>query len=696
MPKSLTRFLLAFAMLLPLAASGDLSVKVAINFDGTVDTEYRDGDKPNTGGSGCPSGWTCAAIGDATTCDVEATDSDTWTITASGTNDLGNYCLAYKTAATDQDIHIEAEIGSPWTGHQENFTGCGVVLREGTAQNDYMAQTWWPSISPAGFKTGTPATSSPWAGTVTGQSGASGQSIPRYVALEYDDSETEITGWESDDDATWFQIGSAVTKSLTFPVTYGIFCTSHDPNLSTTFPIDQVEESSTLDLTDAGDPDPPSGNDFPISSGTTTFDCNAQGVQPGDTLTLQGTSRSSNLTVQNCVGTEASEIILRNDPTESSAFQTNVQNGNGLKLDNVIHFQVDGENYDWVGKSASAVCGSDMPNGSWDNKSNAGCGIRLVHASGSHGSGYIFITGSSREVEVRGVYVDGNGVGGAGIHLNDHNYLQADHPGEVRTGIVIENNVIHDNSGGGSGPGFYLGPNSDQGGVGDLDLGDVTVRGNWLRANAGKCIAVKSALQGQALIEWNWAEDCAFSRNTVGIGVKDSSDVIIRNNYVIDTNNRAGIRVIDGGELQNATGNWTLEVYNNQVIDSDEQGILVAFGAQSWAIVPTIYNNTIVDNGGDCIRTAAIAHNGGTVRDNICAGNGGGISLAEPGISNSGNIVGSVAAQNFTDSASNDFTLTAASQAVDSASTSAPSNDLLGTTRPQGAADDTGAFEYVP
>ena len=50
----------------------------------------------------------------------------------------------------------------------------------------------------------------------------------------------------------------------------------------------------------------------------------------------------------------------------------------------------------------------------------------------------------------------------------------------------------------------------------------------------------------------------------------------------------------------------------------------------------------------------------------------------------------------FTNKATDDFSITATSPAINTGSaTSAPSDDYIGTSRPQGAADDIGAYERI-
>lgn len=57
------------------------------------------------------------------------------------------------------------------------------------------------------------------------------------------------------------------------------------------------------------------------------------------------------------------------------------------------------------------------------------------------------------------------------------------------------------------------------------------------------------------------------------------------------------------------------------------------------------------------------------------------------------NVVSKTAASLFTDAASSIYTLAAGSSAIDAGKSTGPSTDILGTTRPQGAAYDVGAYE---
>ena len=223
-------------LLLPALAQAQHTVISSELPDGSIDT----GDRLGTGSSGtCPSGWTCLAIGDASVCNVDASDADTWTITAASNNDEAGQCIVYKTEASAADLHLEFQMTSTISGDQGDYSGCGAFFREGTSISDYSAYTWWPVIGRARLKTDAGG-----AGEL-GQLGEFGTSLPRYLAVQYDTSDTDIRGAEGSDGATWGQVGVDVSKTLTFPLNYGFACWGD--NLSTTFTLDNIVANNTLE-----------------------------------------------------------------------------------------------------------------------------------------------------------------------------------------------------------------------------------------------------------------------------------------------------------------------------------------------------------------------------------------------------------------------------------------------------------------
>ena len=233
-------------------AFSGLAINVNLGPGSTVNTADRQGQ--GAGGANCSAltGFTCEAFGNAV-CEFNAADANTVTVTATGSNDEGNGCIATKTAMTSSDLHIEVlcPATAQWVGPspKQNFTFCGAVLIDDTG---YQTNVAWPYIGTTRFKSDAGG-----AGELE-QPGLAGQFTPRHFGLEYNASGTQQVAAESADAATWSLVGSPVTDTtLTFPVRYGALVSSHDSNSSVTITID-VAVATTLDPFTG---DPPTGSD---------------------------------------------------------------------------------------------------------------------------------------------------------------------------------------------------------------------------------------------------------------------------------------------------------------------------------------------------------------------------------------------------------------------------------------------------
>jgi len=191
--------------------------------------------------------WTIATKGDASGTIVENSPTSL-TINAAGTSDHANILYAYKTI-TSGDIQVKALIPTSWTGHVETWTGFGVGLSEGTAYEDYWAQTWWPNLGGARAKYGTYISQN-------SMSGIAGTSLPRWLAITYDATANEIKFWESADDADWFQIGTTLSKTLTYDVVAYVWGASQDPTLESTATLTNCAVSATITISEATPPEP--------------------------------------------------------------------------------------------------------------------------------------------------------------------------------------------------------------------------------------------------------------------------------------------------------------------------------------------------------------------------------------------------------------------------------------------------------
>lgn len=263
----LKRFATILGCLLSLPAFAGLSVPGALSYDNKFYTEYRGGDAPVVGGA-CPTGWTCAAKGDGTQ-DIDEISATSFLMVVSGKDNESNFGYAYKTTAVDDDIEVIMRVPATWTGHLETNTQFGVGLTEGTANDEYVALCFWRYDGLARFKSdaGGPAELL--------QSGLANQSLPRYVGISYVDADTTISCWESIDGFAWTQVGTHVTKSLTFPVLGFVYGTPNESGVTTTATPTAIAHSNTLTIEEdgGGDPDPPPNvapvwNSTPIITGT--------------------------------------------------------------------------------------------------------------------------------------------------------------------------------------------------------------------------------------------------------------------------------------------------------------------------------------------------------------------------------------------------------------------------------------------
>lgn len=311
------RFLPILLCFYAVSAAGGIAVKVGVNFDDTVSTLYRDGEKPQ--GGACLSGFTCAAMGTAPLCDVDAADADTADIAVISENDEEGGCAVYKEATTDQDIHVELEFNSLVAGNAGNFTSILAFIHEGTATTDTIGMhSSWQALGP-----GTRICKFDGGGVnESGQFGGTGTLPERYI-LQYDDSEDELRCGYGSDGTAWTSIGDPVTVTLSFPLKYGIIATSYDPVLSSTLRADHVvadgtietitpapgDTSETADYVDPLDGVTLLGGRNPVAvANTAALDAALPGTC-GDTITLGNATYTGNKTLSTVCPTNNPIII---------------------------------------------------------------------------------------------------------------------------------------------------------------------------------------------------------------------------------------------------------------------------------------------------------------------------------------------------------------------------------------------------
>ena len=191
--------------------------------------------------------WAFGQKGDAAGSGVE-NSSTSVTLTAIGSSDEANIDFAHQSIASG-DVELSGIIPaqSSWSGNLVNWAGFGIGITEGTGDSEYFFQLWLPNIGTARNKYGTPP-------SYTTQVGISDQTPPLYFKATYDDTLKELKAWTSVDGVDYFQLGSTVSHTMSYPfIIYG-FATSADPVASTTATITGLLFATSITVTEAADP----------------------------------------------------------------------------------------------------------------------------------------------------------------------------------------------------------------------------------------------------------------------------------------------------------------------------------------------------------------------------------------------------------------------------------------------------------
>ena len=354
-------------------------------------------------------------------------------------------------------------------------------------------------------------------------------------------------------------------------------------------------------------------NDHLVFGIASSFDCDEQGVEPGDTITLVGTRRGA-IRFSNCFGAPGKEITIRNDASESERLVVSAEGSTVPVVCNNCQYVILDGTGKWSGAPAGS-CGLTIAGRKW-TFGRTQCGIRLT----STGAPVAFIrfTGSSRFFTIRGIEVDGSGAGppGIGIFTNDNAYTRTEHPDEWREGITITQNYIHDTAT----EGLYLGHNRAPGVAGEdnLDLRNVTVSRNIIETTGRQAINIKSALEGRNRVFHNYLRDAGNEKATQVVEYKDSV-VDHYENWTQEGPN--GCVAWVGSETEEHFGDFEVSARGNVLVDCGRNGFRIGSLSRNDSYVPAIYDNTIVRMGaGKCIFIDTAVRQVGIVRDNICAG----------------------------------------------------------------------------
>lgn len=416
-------------------------------------------------------------------------------------------------------------------------------------------------------------------------------------------------------------------------------------------------------LTNAGNL---AGADLTITSSSPTYP-NLSSVGPGDTIYLEGHTRSR-LVLQNFSGTAANPIRIVNT---SGQFVIDGGTNHGLAINNGTHFIIDGTGdagYDYGIKIASTVSGSGLA-----------------------------IYGESSDFEIHHMEIQNTSFAGMlikGPGLGPEDWLYDN--------ITIHDNYIHHTGG----EGMYIGNSFFESGeshyINNCEIYDnLIVEAGWDAIQLGSCTEGAS-IHDNLIVSWGvtvTSGDGGYNQ-TRGIRWNPGTAGDCYNNILLGkTVSGQGAYANGGGIFANPYNDSRF--FNNLVVGSTTSGITMSANHGMLAGTQVlIMNNTVVSPGTDGIEFDPSNAVGSLAYNNIVANAGtnsidvmGGASLT----TSNNYIVSSVAAVGFVDVANDDYRLSSSSGAIDygtDLSSYGISDDLDGTSRPQGSAYDAGAFEY--
>lgn len=400
----------------------------------------------------------------------------------------------------------------------------------------------------------------------------------------------------------------------------------------------------------------------------------------GSIVCLKTGETYSNLLFSDIVGEPNNPIIIRN--CDGVAVISSTQSF-GVKFTGSKHFKLLGDG------------------------GNSEFGIKISTTQGF----YLSMEQLTTNFEIAQVEISGNmsngigaGAGFAGIGVKTSPYQACDlfadptRTAWVMENIIIRNNYIHDVGGEGMyiGHGFYTGR----------------------QENGCSVVTYSHSITGLRVFD-NLIERTGYD----GVQIKNADkDCEVYNNIIIDygqlgeSAHNEGLFLGEGvtgkfynNVIMNGTGNGiqfqgmgNVDIYGNLVSGAGESGFFGAHGAYVYRIPGgyfNIINNTFVNSG----KFGFVFYNedGGIKRNvnNIIAGAGEALNPNGADMVVEGNLLAESPAEiGFVDLKNNDYQLKSASPAVDKGVDVSTfidiSQDMLGTSRPQGNAIDVGAIEF--
>lgn len=450
--------------------------------------------------------------------------------------------------------------------------------------------------------------------------------------------------------------------------------------------------------------------DHAVGSGTSLVDCDTfdGGVNPGDTLTFTGTSRSSNIEFQDCHGTGGSPIVVRNDTSQSSAFTITGQSGFVVLLDDVSFFTIDGTG-GWSGSSGTC---SGLTSGTWPTRGTPGtCGIAITTDS-SCATGLIKIQDEITDLTIKGVEAYGGGIStcpsGIAFQLHDNDATVGIHGAVYYENWLITENYLHDTSK----ESMYAGSNiyGTTANARALPLRNNEFSYNLLVDNGCEAIEIKSTKSGTTSVTRNVVKTTGLSTagpaaGCTGDGLMafESGFIVFDSNWVQDTGG-AGSGHCFNHLISNSTAAIDMATaentyFNNVAVDCKGSGLNVRTNdsGNDPDTQALIFNNTFVSAGNDGVDTSGATGNS-TIQDNILCDSAASATDTDPGDTASSNQTAACSTQDFVNLVGRDYHLNSDSAPAYNAGgvyASPPTEDHDTVARPQAVTEDDGAFEFV-
>jgi hypothetical protein len=484
------------------------------------------------------------------------------------------------------------------------------------------------------------------------------------------------------------------TSSVTVGDTTGILFDVVDTDNPT--PVTSSSVTISIEAVDAvADPDwiiPASFNysadgywdgDAPSATVLTHAQAGQTSVSAGDIIQLAAGNRAP-IRMRNIHGASGNRVVIRSDPAGITTMARPSASGGGFVwwLQDMTEFEIDG----------SYTTGEDY-------------GIKVTStASGDGPSAYVQLRGITSDYTIRNVEVDGNwpnisisGIGiqhNGGVNISSQPFIE---------NVVIEYCLVHRTRW----TGMYIGGNYGSPYAQEPNLRNVQIRYCHVNDTGRRSMGIKMSTEGTNSMHHNYCENSGLAGDATlgfnqGMSFFEGSGNAY-NNVMIN----AGWNGIASTCLYRPNTDTlpACNFYNNLIVGAGATTAIgdspdgINVGSAAGAAIPAsvnIYNNTILNSKDNGVSLNSTISTNVTVQNNIISGSGtAAISDDSTGTSvTTLNETGSVASQNFVSAV--DYHITSSSPARNAATAGlVAATDYDGNSRPLGADEDRGAYEYI-